>query len=77
MVCIRVGSQSSDQPPWCLTAAWKMVTAREAGDVLQVALHHFAACCVLLYTQEISDVRPDKYGSDHNSSIKLGPYQIQ
>lgn len=54
-----------------------MVTAREAGDVLQVALNHFAACCVLLYTQEISDVRPDKYGSDHNSSIKLGPYQIQ
>lgn len=63
MVCIS--SRSSDQDPWCLTAARKRVTTREAGDVLQVALHHFAARSVLLHTPKKSDVRSDEYGSDN------------
>lgn len=68
MVCIS--SQSSDQALWCFTAARKRVTTKEAGDVLQVALHHFAACSVLLNTRKISDVTSDEYGLDNIRSIQ-------
>lgn len=69
MVRIRAGSRSSDQALWCLTAARKRGTTREAGDVLQVALHHFAARSVFLHTREISDVRSDEYGSDNTANV--------
>jgi len=69
MVCIRVGSQSSDLALQYLTAARNRVRTKEAGDELQVALHHFAACGVLLHTPEISDVRSDKYSSAHKANI--------
>lgn len=70
-MCISVGSWSSDQTLWCLTAARKRVTTREAGDVLQVALHHFAACSVLLHTRKRSDVNSDEYGSDNSANVIL------
>lgn len=37
----------------CFTAARKGLTRGEAGDVLQVALHHFDACSVTLLPQDI------------------------
>lgn len=37
----------------CCTAARKRLTKEEAGDVLQVALHHLAACSVTLLPQDI------------------------
>lgn len=64
---------------WCLTAASKGVTTREAGDVLQVALHHFAACSVLPYTRRGSDVRSNEHGWDHSAYVipDKSPYQLQ
>ena len=68
MVRIRVGWRSSDRTRG---AARKRVTTGEAGDELQVALHHFAARSVLLYTRKISDVRSDEYGSDGTANVIL------
>lgn len=66
MVCIC--SRSSDQALWCPLSC-KTVTTREAGDVLQEALYHFAACSVFLHAQKLSDVRSNEYGSDNIRSM--------
>lgn len=62
---VSICSRSSDSDLWCHTAARKRVTRGEAGDVLQVVLHHFAACSALLHTPSRSDVRSYKCSADN------------
>lgn len=61
---VSISSRSSGQDLRCLTAARKEGAGEGSRWCAPSALHHFAACRVLLATPKISDVRSDECASD-------------